>query len=230
MTIETSGATARLLRAIRFAMLGLVSVGVAHDAIFAAQYGFGGTFARAMQAGGHDGYWPIFSTIVVVAATVLGLRAAVRLGRTHPAEAGGRVGPPAPSSAGPERGYRRELVGLWSALFVVVTAVFTVQENIEHLVGHGHLIGLGALSGPEYPLALPVIGLVSLIAAMLGALVRWRIAVLTARHAGRHSFERPPRRPIARRPAARWADIAALGAHSWFLVRLDAGRAPPPPA
>ena len=65
MTIETSGATARLLRAIRFAMLGLVSVGVAHDAIFAAQYGFGGTFARAMQAGGHDGYWPIFSTVVV---------------------------------------------------------------------------------------------------------------------------------------------------------------------
>ncbi len=228
MTIETSGATARLLRAIRFALLGLVSLGVAHDAIFAAQYGFGGTFARAMQAGGHDGYWPIFSTLVVIAATVLGLRAAVRLGRPRRTDDLGHAGP-APSSAGSERGYVRELVGLWSALFVAVTMVFTVQENIEHLVGHGHLIGLGALSGPEYPLALPVIGLVSLIAATLGALVRWRIEVLTARRAGRHSVE-PPRRPIARRAAARWADIAALRAHAWFLVRLDAGRAPPQPA
>ena len=78
MTIDTSLRTARVLRAVRLAMLGLVSVVIAHDAIFAAQYGFGSAFARAMRDGGHDGYWPAFSMVAVVAATVLGLRAVVR--------------------------------------------------------------------------------------------------------------------------------------------------------
>ncbi len=224
MTIETSCRTARLLRAVRLAMLGLVSLAIAHDAIFAAQYGFGEAFARAMRDGGHDGYWPVFSMIAVVAATVLGLRAAVRVGRVRGTDRSIRA--TTVPGGSPDRGYRRELVGLWSPLFVLVSIAFAVQENVEHLAGHGHVLGLAALTGPEYPLALPALALVTLAAAAVGALVRWRIAVLTARLAGRPPAAR--RRDLTpRRPAPRWTDVAAVRAHAWFLVRLDAGRAPP---
>jgi len=224
MTIDTSLRTARVLRAVRLAMLGLVSVVIAHDAIFAAQYGFGSAFARAMRDGGHDGYWPAFSMVAVVAATVLGLRAVVRIGRLREMD---RATRPVAEAAGPhQRGYRRELIGLWPPLLALVTVAFTVQENVEHFAGHGHVIGLGALTGPEYPLALPVLALVTLAAAAVGALVRWRITVLTARLAGRPPVVRR-RRLGARRPSPRWADVAAIRAHAWFLVRLDAGRAPP---
>ncbi len=213
-----------MFRAVRLAMLGLVSVAIAHDAIFTAQYGFGAAFARAMQDGGHDGYWPVFSMVAVVAATVLGLRAAVRIGRLSVVDRSTRLVTAEPGSC--QRGYRRELIGLWPPLLALVTVAFTVQENVEHLAGHGHVIGLGALTGPEYPLALPVLALVTLAAASVGALVRWRITVLTARLAGRPPVVRR-RRLGARRPSPRWTDVAAIRAHAWFLVRLDAGRAPP---
>jgi hypothetical protein len=227
MTFQTTSRTARLLRALRLVALALVSVAVAHDAIFAAQYGIGAGFTRAMQAGGHDGYWPAFSVLIAVVATVLGLRAAVRLGR--PRDGSGRrvaAGPGLARSREVRPGYRGELARLWLPLSVMVTVAFAAQENVEHLAGHGHLIGLGALTGPEYPLALPVLILVSLAAAALGALVRWRIAVLEARLAGRLHVA-PSRGLAARRPPRCWADIAALRTHAWFVVRLDAGRAPP---
>jgi hypothetical protein len=227
MTFDTSSRTARLLRALRFGALALVSVAVAHDAIFAAQYGIGAGFVWAMQAGGHDGYWPAFSVLVVVVATVLGLRAAVRLGRLSGGSGRRDTAGLRPVAAHRIRhGYRRELARLWPPLSAVVAVAFAVQENVEHLAGHGHLIGLGALTGPEYPLAVPVLALVSLAAAALGALVRWRIAVLEARLAGRLHVARP-RGLAARRPPRGWADVAALRALAWFVVRLDAGRAPP---
>ena len=226
MTIATSHGTARLLRAARFGLLALVSVLVAHDAIFAAQYGFGAAFADAMRAGGHDPYWPILSTLAVVAATLLGLRAILRLGHLRSTEPPNRPVRATASFGHVARSYRRELVILWPPLFALVSVAFGVQENAEHLLGHGHLIGIGAVTGPEYPLALPVIALVTLLAAAVGALVRWRIAVLQARLAGRLHPTRP-RGLTARRAHPGWADVAAIRAHAWFLVRLDAGRAPP---
>jgi hypothetical protein len=230
MTIDTSHGRAHVLRAVRLGLLALVSVGIAHDAIFAVQYGFGATFAKAMQDGGHDGYWPAFSVVVVVAATILGLRAAVRLGRLRAPDQPGRRSASARCTGAVERGYRRELVGLWLPLFILVSIAFTIQENVEHLVGHAHLLGFGALTGPEYPLALPVIALVTFVAAAIGAVVRWRIAVLTARHAAGRLDAARPRGLNARRAAPRWAEVAAIRAHAWFLVRLDAGRAPPQPS
>ena len=118
-------------------------------------------------------------------------------------------------------------MGLWAPLFGLVAVAFAIQENVEHLAGHGHLIGLGALGGPEYPLALPVIALVTLVAAALGAVVRWRIGVLEARLAGRLPLGERQGGLAARRAPARWAEVAAVRVHAGFLVRLDAGRAPP---
>jgi hypothetical protein len=226
MTFEASARTVRLLAAARFALLAIACVAVAHTAIFAVEHGVGAGFAGAMRSGGHDGYWPAFSVLVAIAGTVLGLRAAVRLGRPRRASARGSQRSSASSPPAGPRSYPAELVRLWSLLFAVVGVAFAVQENVEHLVGHGHLIGLGALIGPEYPLALPVIGLVALAAAALGALVRWRIARLQALVAGRRIPIRQ-RGLAARRPAPGWAIVAALRLRAWSLVRLDAGRAPP---
>jgi len=227
MTIVASPRSARVLAAIRFLLLAIGCLLVAHDAVFAAEYGLGAGFVRAMSQGGHDGYWPAFTVVATAALTLLGLWSAVRIGRlvvssgppsSHRDPAGAR-GSPAPA-------YRTELRRLWLALFALTAAAFAVQENLEHLAGHHHLIGLGALVGPEYPLALPVIGLVTVVAAALGALVRWRIAVLERRLAGR--IHRPRRRGLAaRRPAPGWAVVAAAVAHARILVRRDAGRAPP---
>lgn len=226
MTFEASARMVRLLAAARFALLVIACVAIAHDVIFAVEHGVGAGFADAMRKGGHDGYWPAFSVIVAVSGTVLGLRAAVRLGRLGRAAARGQQGPPATSSLAAPRSYPAELVRLWLPLVAVVGVAFAVQENVEHLIGHGHLIGLGALIGPEYPLALPVIGLVALAAAALGGLVRWRIARLQARVVGRRAPTRH-RGLAARRPAPGWANVAALRVRVWTLVRLDAGRAPP---
>jgi hypothetical protein len=228
MTLQASPLAARVLAALRFGLLALACLWLAHDAVFAAEHGLGAGFNQAMSAGGHDGYWPIFSTVVVIAVTLLGLWTAVRIGRL--AAARRPLGPGGRSGLGdrgrPARSYRQDLRALWLPLLALTATAFTVQENIEHLAGHRHLIGLGALAGPEYPLALPAIALVSLVAAALGALVRWRIAVLEARVAGRLDVARP-RGHAASRPAERWLDVASILAHSRFLTRPDAGRAPP---
>lgn len=227
MIVATSHRSARLLGRARFGLLALVAVWLAHDAVFVVEHGIGAGLARAMRDGGHDAYWPAFSIVAIVAATVLGLRAVVRLGRLRDTarpgrgtrSIGGRSDDAAPS-------YGRQLVRLWLPLYALVAVAFAIQENVEHLAGHGHLIGAGALVGPEYPLAIPVIGLVSLVAAAIGSLVRWRIAVLEAR-LGRRAEAPRDRGLSARRPAPRWALVAAERLHALWLVRLDAGRAPP---
>ena len=172
MIVLASTRTARGFRIGRFGALALVSVWLAHDAVFAAEHGFGAGFAAAMSAGGHDGYWWAFSLVVGFAASLLGLWVAIRLvrlaGRTSAAPR--PIRPAAPRAAPrPVPTYRAELAGLWIALFAVTAAAFALQENVEHIAGHGHLIGLGALTGPEYPLALPVIAVVTFVAAALGA-------------------------------------------------------------
>ena len=81
----------------------------------------------------------------------------------------------------------------------VVALAFLLQESAEHFVSHGHLPGLGALFGPEYPLALPVLVAACLVGALLASLVRERERTLLARIA-RVAATR--RRPAASRAGA----------------------------
>ncbi len=229
MIVATSPRSARLLGRTRFGLLALVAVWLAHDAVFVVEHGIGAGLATAMRDGGHDAYWPAFSIVAIVTATVLGLRAVVRLGRlggVAGAGAPGRRGRVTAGRTGAAPTYARQLGRLWLPLAGLVAVAFAVQENVEHLAGHGHLIGAGALVGPEYPLAIPVIALVTLIAAAIGSLVRWRIAVLEARRGRRLRMPRD-RGLAARRPAPGWALVAGERLHALWLVRLDAGRAPP---
>jgi hypothetical protein len=228
--VASPGAVATLRR-IRFAMLALVALFLAHGAVFFAQYGPGDGFADAMREGGHDGYWPAYAAFAVAAGLTLVALSAFRVARLRrrlSATRSGRRPAGSPDPDGPS--YPRELGGLWVRLFVVVAVAFAAQENLEHLSVAHHLLGLGALYGPEYPLAIPALLVVTFLLAAFGALVRWRLAVLRLCIA--RAAWRTPRwtRAHAARPVSGWWVAAAACAHHWTLARQDPGRAPPPSA
>jgi hypothetical protein len=213
----------RDLERARLGALAVVGALVAHDAIFAAQHGLGPERDLALEATAH-GYWPAFIALALLAgaaglgvaiAGVLRLRRLVR-------------GLPAAAPDG--RGYPREVARLWPRLIVLVGAAFLVQENVEHVVAGQAAPGLWALSGPAYPLAIPVIiGVTGLLAAV-GGWLRWHHQALVRRLVAARAAARRRRRDAARGPHRRWALVAALVAHRWILLRRDAERAPPVPA
>lgn len=226
MTFTTSRSLASLWSAARFAALLVACLLVAHDVVYAAQFGLGEGFAWAMTERGH-GYWPAFTLLALLAgglvAGLAGARLVVLAWRSRGLRTATQLDDPAPAA----RSYLREVGVLWPRLSVALVVAFAVQENVEHLARHDHPIGLGALTGPEYPLALPALALVGFVASALGALVRWRVAVLEARIAAATRVPLP--RPLlAARPPAVWSLTGALSALHWILVRPDAGRAPPP--
>jgi len=223
MTQTTAPERARRAGQLRLGVLTVVGLLTAHTATFAVQYGTGERFAQAMSASGHDTWWAPASLAVLVTGFVLlvqtvGGLAHLELQARRSAIAGSwdRSEQPSPWSA---------IGAIWRVLLPLVTVLFLVTENIEHLLSQGHLLGLEALGGPEYPLALPILAVVTLALSLLGALVRWRVSVLRARTmpiAGR------ARRPIDADAAhRRWRTIGALAPWSWMSDRLDAGRAPP---
>ena len=115
-------------------------------------------------------------------------------------------------------------MGRATVLAIALVALgFAIQENLEHLLTHGHAPGLGVLAGPEYPLALPIIGLVSCVAATVAALVtRAHQALLEAIEA---ALRTAPRRAPRTVPHPRVRLVAITGS---ILAARGAGRAPPP--
>ena len=129
------------------------------------------------------------------------------------------------SGLGPADGpsYVHELTRTWRLVLPVTVGLFALQENLEHYLAHGHLVGLDALGGAGYELALPVLAVITCAIVAVGTLVRWRIAVLRARLvAGQPRRRRPV---MARRVAREW--LAAITVYQWLEDRRDAGRAPP---
>lgn len=211
------------LHVLRFALLALGGLLVGHQAVYVAQYGDGAALTQAMTAGGHDGYWGAFTTVALSGLLILLIRSAWRLIELR-RSAAALASEPAPTAPG--RSYRRELTVLWPPLFGVVAVAYLIQENLEHLVAQGHLPGFAPLVGTEASLALPILGAVTLAFAIIGALVRWRIALLEARalaaSAARASWD-----VSAQRPVLRWALVGAIRATFWSLVRQGPVRAPP---
>lgn len=193
-----------------------VALLVSHDAIFLVQIGPGQALVLTLREAGHE-YWGLASLLLgliglaVLAATLLRLR-----GLRRQADSLGA----APLT--PSRPYLARWLAAWARLLVVVATGFLVQENIEHLIGHSHAPGLGALIGPEYPLALPVIALVSGLAALVAAaLSHAELALLAViADAIRQRLRRAPRRTF--RPPLRLAAVLLAP-----LARAWAGRAPP---
>ena len=232
MVLRADRTTVRVLETCRFAMLCIVAVLIAHDAIFLAQKSLTGPAAHLRAVEIHAGHWPFMSALATIAGILLLAWAVAHLaGLTH----GGnrlygrfRVGHARRRrSARPAvAAYRTELVKFWCTLHPAVVLAFASIENIEHLAAGEELLGFGAVTGPHFPLALPVLGAVTLALAAIGALVRWRIAVLRAQVG--YGPKRDPRRTVRiERPVALWFEVAALCSRVCIQARQDSGRPPP---
>jgi hypothetical protein len=204
---------ARIPPSLAFWALVGVALFVSHDAIFLVQVGPGESLARALRGAGHD-YWEASSLALVVIGLLGAAAASLRLWslRRRAATLG----------AAPHRPGLRGLGAVWLRLFAVVVIGFAVQENIEHYFSHLHAPGLAVLLGPEYPLALPVIGLITGMAAVAAAAFRGAEAELQAAIASalRRTFGHAPR-SLPRPPARLW--VVRISP----LARSIAGRAPP---
>ena len=201
-------------RGVAFWLVAAACLLASHDLIYLVQLGPGRGLADALRTAGH-GYWPVLSAVIAVTAIGLLARTALRLhalgrrARDVPRWRGGpvRIGP---------------FVRTWARLLVIVAVAFVIQENAEHFVSHAHAPLLGALGGPEYPLALPLLASITLLGAIVTVAVREREQALLAHIAGatRHwarSRGSQPRRPSGPMRLRRIP----------ILARPDLSRAPP---
>jgi hypothetical protein len=181
-------------RVARWLVMGLVLL-IAHDAVFIVQHGPGRGLTAALQASGH-GYWTVLSVLLVIG----GLAAAgLWLGRLALLR---RAAGAAPGRRRTERSWLRRGLGDWPRILLLVATVFVLQENAEHFLAHGHVIGLGALAGPEYPLAMPVLAFISGLAGLVLAAFRHKEAELLRRLHAALARPRPDRGDQAPRAAA----------------------------
>jgi hypothetical protein len=207
----------RLRGPVAFWALAGITLLASHDAVFLVQLGPGEGLARVLRTAGHD-YWGAASALLVGLALLAAAATAVRLARLHrEARSLGAVS----RMRAPLSSARRTLA-IWLRLLAVVAIGFAIQENLEHLGMHGHPIGVGALVGPEYPLAMPVIGLLTLVGAALAALIVGAELELVDAIAAL-------RRPMARAPRSIAQPPLILGPRRGVrLTPASAGRAPPP--
>ena len=222
MILDASPTSARLGSRVRFGLLSVVALLIGHNAVYAARFGVGDQLRTAMTSLGHDGYWGPFSLVAIAAATVLIVGTVLTIERLRQGltPATGRSAPTASGAS-----YRRELSVLWPRLFLAVVILFALQENVEAWLAMGQVPGIDVLLGAGMPLGIAVLGIVTVALAAIGALVRWRIAVLARRLSEAARAVRAY--PTTDGPAREWAHIDALAPHRWIADRLDAGRAPP---
>ena len=204
---------------VRLAALATVAFVLAHDLIFLITDGR--SYGLALAQTGHGEQWT--GTVVIVAGlaitlAILGtarLVALSRLARALDAGAitvrGGRPG----DLAG-------HLVRSWLAIMPIALVLFIVVENIEHLSVGLPAPGLSVLGSSQYHSVLGVFAMVSLLAALVDALYRWRRDILVARiEAARARLRRRPAR-VARRSLP-WVDLR----HAAITGNRISGRAPP---
>jgi hypothetical protein len=210
--------TSRISPAVRnrlafWALAGL-ALFVAHDAVFLAQIGPGQSLVAELRTAGHE-YWSSASVLLIAVAVVAGVATWLRM--RHLRRRASSLG----ASPASDRPLGLRFLSAWWRFAVLVAVAFTVQENVEHVIVHGHVPIAGALLGPEYPLALPVIGFITAIASALAAVVaRTHEALVAAIEAALRQPTRAPRLGV--RPPARLS--SRIGS---VLARRGAGRAPP---
>ena len=193
-----------------FAVLGalsLAALALSHELIYILAHGAGAGYEAAMREGGHERYWTSFVLIVAVITVGLGAVAVAQWRRLRRLAANVSAGTIRLSDGGLDRFLG--LVGpLWLRVSAGAIAVYLIQENLETASTGASLPGVGVLGGP-HAIALPVLFAVSLVVAMVGALVGWRREVLLARirAAARRRLRAPAAtlRPAlaAERPAGR---------------------------
>jgi len=205
-----------------FAVLGalvLAAVALSHELIYLIAHGAGAAYAAAMRESGHDRYWTSFVLIVVSVAVALGVVAAAQWRRLRRLAADVHAGTVRLSDGSLDR-FLGLLGPLWLRVSAGTIAAFLIQENLETASTGATVPGLGVLGGP-HAIALPVLFAVSLVVAMVGALVGWRREVMLARI--RAAAQRRLRAPAATlRPA-----LAAERPAGRREARRNGVRAPP---
>ncbi len=206
----------RLRGPVAFWALAGVALLVSHDAILLAQAGPGRALTDVIRDAAHD-YWGTASLVLAIGGVAAVLWTVLRLRSLRGSARSLGATRFAPTRAFPARWLRT-----WLRLLPIVAIAFALQENVEHFAMHAHAPWLTALIGPEYPLALPVIGLITALAALgAAALSHTEQALLAAiadalrgfiGRAPRH-LGHPPRRLAVRRLSP--------------LAGTSAGRAPP---
>lgn len=193
-----------------------VALLASHDLIYLVQVGPGRELTHALRTAGH-GYWGAASLALVLvglaATVVIGLR--MRTLRRRAAALG--VG----AIRDHRSSYPARWLSTWVRLLVLVAGLFVVQESVEHFIAHGHVVGIGAVVGPESPLALPVMAAIAAIAALFVArateteagLLRAIAAALRPRRKAPLLLPRPPAHSHLHRRSV--------------LADCVAGRAPP---
>ncbi|MEO5986419.1 MAG: hypothetical protein ABIW50_03005 [Candidatus Limnocylindria bacterium] len=212
---------ARISPRIAFWALAGVVLLASHDAIFLAQLGPGEALTQALRGAGH-GYWAAASTVIAVVGAIVIARWLLRIARLAL-----RAGTLRLPTAGTNR---LRFMAAWSRLFVVVAIGFLLQENIEHALAHGHVPALGALVGPEYPLALPVLAaftaFAALIVAAIGAVERDLITIIATalrRHRIRapRALQRPGRLVAPDRMPAIASNTAGRAPPATFALTIE---------
>lgn len=217
MVFHTSAAIATRWRRIRHLALIVVSLAVAHEAVYAARVG------EVLSVIGDEEhrYWHAFLIVAVVALVVLAVGWWRRISTT--ARRAAAAGP----SDNQSSGFAGEMKAILVRLAPAVGSAFLVLENVEHLVAHGHIEGMGVYMAPGSELTLPIVLAVVATIASIGALVRWREVCLIARL--RTIRARRLRIAPASPPTPGWDITAALVRLSLLLSGDDWGRAPPAP-
>ena len=187
-----------LQRLPALAALVLASLLLSHELVYILAHGTGGDLARAMSEAGHDRYWTTFVLTSLVVIGLLSVVAARQLRRLA-AVARSTAQPGISLADGPYSRLASLTVRLWALVGGLTFVVFLIQENAER-GGPAGPLGLFEVVAGEHAIATPVIAVVALLVAFVGAMVRWRRELLL--EAARR-VAHPNRRhaPLVRRPA-----------------------------
>lgn len=159
--------------------MALAALALGHELIYLIAHGAGEGYAAAMREGGHDRYWTSFLLIVAFVTSALVAVSVAQIRRLSRLASGVRTGVVRMPDVGPSRFFG--LLGpLWLRLSIAVVVAYVLQENIETATTGASLPSLGVLGG-EHAVSLPVLLVVSLLVAAVGALVGWRREVIVER-------------------------------------------------
>lgn len=194
-------AVSRLGARLHFALLAALVLVLGHTVAL----GLGDSGTRgALQATRHGAVWGLAAAAVLVGGIGLaagfiwrmrGLRRRlISLARSLPR---------------PRRMRGSELIGAWRSLFLAAIVAFVIQENLEHVLAHGHLPGLSVLIGGHYTATVPAFVGVALVVAAAWTVCRHRVAAISnALKAAERRASHAPRE--IERPADRAPDRRAI--------------------
>lgn len=200
------------------ATLVMAALAASHELIYLLAYGTGAEYARAMREGGHDRYWTSFILTIIGISLLLAVIAGRQLRRLHRQTSMVRAGRLQVHDGGFGL-LARQATRLWLLVSAGTVLAFLSQENLETVAAGHELPGLDVVTG-EHAVAIPIIAFMSLLVALVGALVGWGRHVLLARLRGSlHPVRR--RAPRTMRPSS--VRVPA----STRAVRWHGLRAPP---